>query len=141
MRNALRKCFPVSTLYACWFHFCQAVRKHANEIRGFVHDLKRPGNENATEIYCKFLCLPLLPAEAIVPAFDELTTEANNCDKKLFRNFLKYYTAQWIRKVHANYLLLMRIHFENKLSIKIGRSTKHFGVWQNVSYNERTRGL
>lgn len=102
MRNALRSCFPESSFFACWFHFCQACKRHASKIPGFV--LKLRANETALNIYCRLLCLPLLPAVNIEAAFRNLQTEAANCDARLFRRFIAYFESQWIQKVCPNSL-------------------------------------
>lgn len=36
MRNALRTVFPEAQFYSCWFHFCQAVKRHGSQIGGFL---------------------------------------------------------------------------------------------------------
>lgn len=97
MRNALKKCYPESKHYACWFHFCQAVKRHASQIAGFAVEIRK--NATAREIYCRFLCLPLLPADVIENAFNELRLEAQNYNERFFRPFLGYFEMQWIRNV------------------------------------------
>lgn len=95
MRSALRKIYPGAEQYACWFHYCQALRRHANAIPGFVPAIR--SNMGALEMYGKFLCLPLLPAAKIDEAFNLIKAEAY--DEDLFRRFLKYYEKQWMKQV------------------------------------------
>lgn len=97
MRSALRKIYPGAELYNCWFHYCQALRRHANAIPGFVPAVR--SNMGALEIYGKFLCLPLLPAAKIEGAFTIIKAEAESYDANLFRRFLKYYEKQWMKLV------------------------------------------
>lgn len=97
MRTALRKVYPTSDYYTCWFHYCQALRRHANAIPGFVQSIR--SNAGSLEIYGKFLCLPLLPADKINDAFNVIKAEAETYDLGLFRRFLKYYEKQWIKQV------------------------------------------
>lgn len=97
MRSALQIIFPEADLYACWFHYCQALRRHANAISGFVPALR--SNVGALEIYGKFLCLPLLPISKIDGAFEALKTEAQLYDANLFRRFLQYFEKQWMKQV------------------------------------------
>lgn len=98
MRQALRKLYPQAKLNACWFHFCQAVRRNANAIPGFVTSIRSSGA--SMEIYGKFLCLPLLPAHLINDAFNTLKEEAIAFDADLFNRFLSYYEKHWIRLVN-----------------------------------------
>lgn len=97
MRKALRKFSPSSTLYACYFHYCQAVKKNAYQTDGFVKFIK--SNENAKSVYYRLLCLPLLPSEYIDNCFIELKHEADEINKQGFRSFMKYFKNQWIKKV------------------------------------------
>lgn len=109
MRNALRTCFPESSFYACWFHFCQACKRHASQISRFVKKLRE--NESAMKIYYKFLCLPLLPADQIDRTFVNLKTEAQNCDSRLFKRFILHFETQWIEKVRSLILFSISILF------------------------------
>lgn len=97
MRSAIRKIFPNASVFACWFHLCQAVKRKANAIPGFVQSLR--SDKGAMEIYGKYLCLPLLPAPQITQAFGTLKAESEIYDAALFRPFNKYYEKQWINKV------------------------------------------
>lgn len=106
MRNALAILFPGTRLVACWFHYSQALKRKVKQIPGFQRFLH--GNEAAEEIYYKLQCLPLLPSEHILSAFQQLKKEALAIDKKKFRFFLTYFQRQWIVKV---LLLQTNIHF------------------------------
>lgn len=97
MRAALQKVYPQSTLYTCWFHFMQAVKRHAKQIPGFANAIQ--GDKLALEIYAKMLCLPLLPAVHINNVWKTIRAEALAFDKKRFRKFVTYYEQQWIKKV------------------------------------------
>lgn len=89
MRNALRKQYPRVHLFTCWFHFCQAAKRHASQIPTFMAAIRQ--DKAAATIYHKFLCLPLLPADDIEAAYYELALEAKACNAKLFKNFLEYF--------------------------------------------------
>lgn len=97
MRSALQKLYPQSKLYACWFHFTQAVKGHAQQISGFYNAIT--SDRLAMEIYGKMLCLPLLPAKHINATWALIRTEAFDFDKNRFKRFVKYYEQQWIIKV------------------------------------------
>lgn len=97
MRNAVQKLYPQAKHYTCWFHFCQAVKRHASKIENFTVTIR--ANPEARKIYHKLMCIPLLPIHAIEDAFYELKEEALAFDSIFFRRFLSYYENQWIRKV------------------------------------------
>lgn len=99
MRNAVKKNYPKSNHYTCWFHFCQAVKRHASKIDGLAVNIR--ANPEARKIYYKFMCIPLLPVHAIEDAFYELKAEALAFDSNFFHRFLFYYENQWIRKVSS----------------------------------------
>lgn len=97
MRSALKKIYPQSSHFACWFHFCQAVKRHINQLPGVSAAIR--SNSGALEIYGKFLCLPLLPLRVILDTFKKIKAEAESYDRELFKKFLKYYERQWIQRV------------------------------------------
>lgn len=76
MRNALGTVYPEAQMYGCWFHFCQAVKRHASQIGGFLV-AARSNNESA-EIYYDLLCLPLLPPQYIINVFNLIKMESKN---------------------------------------------------------------
>lgn len=103
MRNALQAVFPGVHLYACWFHYSQALKRKVKQLPQFdrfLHSL-----EAAEDIYYKLQCLPLLPPEYILEAFQQLKKEALAIDKTKFAPFLKYFERQWIKKVRLIYTL------------------------------------
>lgn len=85
IRNALQKISPGVQLVACWFHFCQAVKRYATKIAGFNKFLQ--WNAEAKVIFEQMHCLPLLPPEHILPAFKTLEVKASAINKKAFLNF------------------------------------------------------
>lgn len=97
MRNALRAIFPQIELNCCWFHFTQAAKKRAMQTPQLIPYLLQ--NEKARAIYYKLLSLPLLPAKDIVPQFQKLKVLALANNKAVFKDFIKYYENQWIKKV------------------------------------------
>lgn len=97
MRNGLRIVYPTAQLFSCWFHFCQAVKRHASQINGImaaVHD-----SPEKAKIYYHLLCLPLLPADKIIAAFNEIKLEAKVKFGSTFDEFVEYYEYQWIQSV------------------------------------------
>lgn len=97
MRKALTLVFPGVDQFTCWFHFCQAVRRHALKIPGFVQAIKT--NHQMAEIYHKLLNLPLLPPQHIDIAFSELKKTAMALDPINAKIIFDYYETQWIKKV------------------------------------------
>lgn len=98
MRNALVKINPNARMYACHFHYCQALKRRATQIDGFVNFIR--SNKQAESIYYRIMSLPLLPAKYIVDAFHQLQKEAFEVSKTGFRKFFAYYRRQWINKVN-----------------------------------------
>lgn len=98
MRNALRDMNPTAKMYACHFHFCQAGKRKASQIIGFV-DMIRSDNR-AASIYYRLLYLPLLPAIYIKDAFESLQNEAFTLNRSGFKKYFAYFEKQWIVKVN-----------------------------------------
>lgn len=113
MRLALQTVYPNTRMVACWFHFTQAVKRKASKIDDFVKFLR--SDAEASTLYHKMQCLPLLPAKEIQSAFIALKTAANAVDKSKFRDFMKYYEAQWLKKVKTRSFAskLMKITFHS----------------------------
>lgn len=97
MRNALAKLYPNAVLYACYFHYTQAVKKNAWKTAGLVNLIRT--NAKARSVYYRLQCLPLLPAQFITDAFLELKAEANKINRSIFRPFLQYMNRQWLVRV------------------------------------------
>lgn len=76
LRNVLQEVFQNARLLGCWFHFCQAVRRKATSLKGFLQKIR--SNTNAQKLYRMFLCLPLMQKESILIAFDYLKVRAND---------------------------------------------------------------
>lgn len=97
MRNAIGIQYPEMNQRNCWFHFCQAVKKNASRIAGFIHLIRN--NLREREIYYKIMCIPLLPADMIHSAFDLLSKKAERVENAGFHQFLQYYERQWLIRV------------------------------------------
>lgn len=97
MRNAISGQYPNCKLRACWFHYCQAIKKNASRIGGLVHLIRN--NELEREMYYKLMCLPLLPENVILDAFNELKTKSEQIESVGFHNFLQYFERQWMTRV------------------------------------------
>lgn len=97
MRKRLSKIHPEVKRYACFFHFCQAVKKHAYKTYGMSNIIK--SNCDARLVYYRLMLLPLLPHEMINSTFLHLKNEAYAVDKTVFRPFIRYFQKQWIEKV------------------------------------------
>lgn len=98
MRGALREVHPVALFYTCWFHFTQAVKRHASEIGGSVMGHIR-SNTPLAKIYYQLMCLPLLPAVEIEPTFYLVKQETIAEHGNVFNQFFRYFERQWLRAV------------------------------------------
>lgn len=97
MRGALKKLYPNSELFACFFHYTQAVKKHAYKTAGLVQLIR--SNAQARSVYFRLQCLPLLPERFILNEFYALKAEAYKIDRAVFRPFMKYFYQQWMVRV------------------------------------------
>lgn len=97
MRNAIARQYPDCIMHACWFHYCQAVKRNALRHAGFVQLVRN--NQLEREIYYKLMCLPLLPANMIENAFLVLKQKSESVEAVGFINFLNYFERQWIQRV------------------------------------------
>lgn len=61
MRNGLHAVWPDAGMFACWFHYCQAIKKHASQIPQFMTIARSDGDR--IKLYYEIMCLPLLPAD------------------------------------------------------------------------------
>lgn len=119
MRNGFKRVVQSAVLYGCWFHFAQAIKKKGSQISGFFKAVRK--NKQLEKLYYKFLCIPLLPPENIVNAFEMLRDIAQQLDPEVFNEFLKYFEKQWINKVSrfSNFspLTLTRINVYTKVIV------------------------
>lgn len=98
MRNAIIKLFPHAKMYACYFHYTQAVKRRASQLREVMIEIQN--DELARSIYQRCQCLPLLTAQHILDAFRDLVSESSKLqDRSAFRPFLMYMREQWLKKV------------------------------------------
>lgn len=97
LRNAFSAVVPGAKMSACFFHFCQACKRNAMKLPAMIKLIR--SDSTAEAIYYKLLCLPLLPADQIVPAFNMLKSEAFGLNKAIFAPFFKYYENQWLKRV------------------------------------------
>lgn len=100
MRNALRTVWPEAIQSTCWFHYCQAIKRHASQIPEFLAIAR--SEAKTIRIYYDVMCLPLLPAASIKIAFEELKMEAAAKHGTLHTKFMRYIESQWIKKVFSS---------------------------------------
>lgn len=103
MRNAIKKIYPETEMYACWFHFCQALRRKCSKIPNFLPTVQK--SPNALKILKKYFSLPLLPDTQILDAFDLPGNEVeslNSNERQVFKIFLKYFKKKWLIRVSLN---------------------------------------
>lgn len=99
MRNALKIVHPKAKLSACWFHYCQAIRRKCSNFGDFLKKVRN--DKYADEVFHKVLALPLLPSEHIKNAFEmlELGLKKDAPKYKMFQPMLTYYRKQWLNRV------------------------------------------
>lgn len=105
MRKALAKLFPNAQLFGCFFHYTQAVKKHAYQTAGLVQLMRT--NAQARSVYYRLQCLPLLPERFILDMFHTLKAEAYKIDRAVFRPFMKYFHHQWMVRVCVPHLCII----------------------------------
>ena len=75
MESAIRSAFPGTHIQGCLFHYSQCLVKKASSAEVDLHrEIRRPGN--ILKRFLAFTALPLLPANDIVPVFEECAQEA-----------------------------------------------------------------
>lgn len=129
MRNALKNLFPNAELFACFFHYTQAVKKHAYKTIGLVQLIR--SNAQARSVYFRLQCLPLLPAKYISDMFQELKAEAYKIDRAVFKPFMKYFHLQWILRVCVAFHLC--IIFEHKIYKYVSHLNEPFYIFPGRS--------
>lgn len=145
MRNALRTVWPAAEQFTCWFHYCQAIKRHASQIPEFLSIAR--SEAKTIRIYYDVMCLPLLPAASIKIAFEELKMEAAAKHGTLYTKFMRYVESQWIKKVSINRsiepnaflfldksLFLFSVSF-SPLYVCVGRAGKYFSPWSAFENN------
>lgn len=98
MRKALQQLYPAANKFACYFHYCQAVKKRAYKTNGLSRLIS--SNADARLVYYRIMCLPLLPHTYIKDMFFELKNEAYTINKNIFRPFIWYCDKQWLQNVN-----------------------------------------
>lgn len=96
MRNGLKQIYPDAEFHTCWFHLCQAARRHVAKKNDLATLIRQ--NQTARTLYKKLLALPLLPHEYINDTFTILKGEILT-RFRVFDSFLQFYEKQWIQKV------------------------------------------
>lgn len=109
MRAALYEVTPDSmhkNILGCWFHMCQAVRRKIASLKE-LYELIRT-EPVAKNIFRRFQCLALLPANEIAAAFITLSQEALK-SSVLFSEFIDYFHEEWIKRVKPhNFSVFLR---------------------------------
>lgn len=140
MRNAIKTVWPEVNQYTCWFHYCQAIKRHSAQIPEFMSIVR--GETSKLKIYYDVMCLPLLPPADINIAFMELKAEALAKYGELYTKFLHYVESYWLKKVdnYLNCILCAFNETENYIipPALIGRARKNFGARSKRTHNFST---
>lgn len=97
LRNAIAKVIPGAQLTACWFHYCQAIKRNLMKFPKIIETILK--DDNAKRLYYMLICLPLLPAENILKEFDSIKQRLVEIYPLMFDKFLAYFEKQWLIKV------------------------------------------
>lgn len=106
LRNAVRLVYKCRT-QGCYFHYTQAVRKNASQIPRFFTTINQ--NSAMSQVYHKFLALPLLPKERVMEGYDCCTLAAAEFGDT-FTRFVQYFHRQWIVKVRNKLIILKQLY-------------------------------
>lgn len=97
LRNAIVKIIPTVQLTACWFHFCQAVKRNVRKHSCIIEFIRK--NDDAKRLYYMLLCLPLLPPVNIASEFNSIKQKFKELNPSIFDQFMAYFENQWLKKV------------------------------------------
>jgi len=95
--SAFRRVFGDITVTGCWFHFAQSIIKRVNKVGLKDEYMSEP---DVQDIVRCLLGLPLLPADDICLAFDEVKLAMSTDDRFVnkLNDLLRYANRQWIQK-------------------------------------------
>ncbi|XP_051163107.1 uncharacterized protein LOC127282712 [Leptopilina boulardi] len=96
LQSALREEFPGIIVHGCHFHYCQALYRSAVRY-GLKNHLRN--NANIRHVISLLMSLALLPANLVVPTYNQICASLTAQTRGILRRFLNYYARQWLRKV------------------------------------------
>lgn len=149
MRNAIRMVYPNCTVYGCWFHYCQAIRKRSSQIPRFNGFLK--GNTDARKLFHKFLALPLVRLDLIPATFNRLKQLAEAAIfGAAFKEFVKYFERYWMRiETPDSFCVFLKVSRTNnlveshnsQLRRQIGSKGNFFKFVEKLQADENAKSL
>lgn len=89
--KALRKVFPTESITGCAFHWSKAV---FTKVQNLGLQVAYQERDDVNKFVRKVMALPLLPAEHIRPAFEELVLQV--ADRPVLLDLLSYVEDTWI---------------------------------------------
>lgn len=95
MRTALNRLKSEIKVYGCWFHFFQCLRRKVASMKQLFELIRT--DSTAKDIFRRFQCLALLPANEIESAFLNLSREALKFP--CFTGLVDYFQDEWIKRV------------------------------------------
>lgn len=98
MRSALLKLIPAANVIGCWFHFCQCLRRKMASLNKLYDAIRNDTSGAMRDMFRRFQCLALLPAEQIEPVFMNLSEDALKLSEN-FAEFIDYFHKEWINRV------------------------------------------
>lgn len=98
MRSALLKLIPAANVIGCWFHFCQCLRRKMASLNKLYDAIRNDTSGAMRDMFRRYQCLALLPAEQIEPVFMKLSEDALKLSEN-FAEFIDYFHKEWINRV------------------------------------------
>ena len=106
LRNALSRAFPATKIDGCYFHFCQSLMRHVNDL-GLKKRYERVNvsvngirSYSRTRIWIRrLMSLAFVPAENVISAFHSVLADIpEDLD---IDAFLNYFQATWVEGISS----------------------------------------
>lgn len=109
LRSAIKKCYPSTRLYGCWFYYTSAIRRRMIGL----HLYKLISEDaNAATIYRMLLHLPLLPSGFISKGYKFMKNEARERNlHNVFKPIFTYFVGKYSLEKHISIAYLLSIYF------------------------------
>lgn len=129
MRAALNQLKSGIKIHGCWFHFCQSLRRKVASIKPLFELIRK--DNTAKEIFRRFQCLALLPANRVESVFLKISREA--LKYPCFADFVDYFNDEWIKRVKPQHfsVFLMDTRTTGAAEAFNGKSNRMFKTHGN----------
>lgn len=129
MRAAIKQVNPELKVYGFWFHFCQSLRRRVASMKELFELIRT--DSISKDIFRRFQCLALLPADKIENAFIDLSGDALKFPS--FANFVDYFNDEWIKRVKPQHFSVFLLDTRTTAAAEAfnGKSNKMFKTHGN----------